>query len=385
MTIPNITIGSLPLRVIFVVAGVGCLVCGSLGLRFSDEDYDDSSRRSFGSPVNLESWVDVGTPHGTEVCHHWEVRPDATPKVLKKTVFTGPRFVFVMGLEGTGHHLFHKLGPKCSRCTYDDFDNHFCVCSFKYRDRFSSQSVFNAPTRKDLIHSYNATVAYMHSIRTKYPPSSDKVVFINTLFPWTPPKLTCSSMMSSYPNCAGKCKHWQFTDVRLMAEIFEESGFDFRVVVLDRSAINIMIANTVHRQFGYWSKLAEVYTKLVSDHMVKAQLARIDPLFYACLNFDSLPELPKNLAAFLGFPELKQGIAEVYTKLPNHLTTPQYLEKIGHNLKKHAESLQLFKRGVSEMRHLCSTSPNNHDYDAKALDDRDERVEQLAKESVTQV
>ena len=51
--------------------------------------------------------------------------------------------------------------------------------------------------------------------------------------------------MLSYPNFPGDRKPLQFPDVRMLAHISEATGADFRVVVLTRSAFNMMMSTTV--------------------------------------------------------------------------------------------------------------------------------------------
>jgi hypothetical protein len=46
---------------------------------------------------------------------------------LAKTVFKGPRLVFVAGLEGVGHHVFSLLGRRhTTRGLYDALTDHLC-------------------------------------------------------------------------------------------------------------------------------------------------------------------------------------------------------------------------------------------------------------------
>lgn len=53
----------------------------------------------------------------------------------------------------------------------------------------------------------------------------------------------------SFPTGNGPDKVIHYVDLRLIAELAEEEGIDFRVVYLQRPAKDMLIANTVHRQF----------------------------------------------------------------------------------------------------------------------------------------
>lgn len=53
----------------------------------------------------------------------------------------------------------------------------------------------------------------------------------------------------SYPFDKGPDKVLQYIDMRMMAEVAETQGVDFRVLYLRRSVKDMVIANTVHRDF----------------------------------------------------------------------------------------------------------------------------------------
>lgn len=53
----------------------------------------------------------------------------------------------------------------------------------------------------------------------------------------------------SYPQFAGPDKVMQYNDLKMMAKEAESADLDMRVVYLKRSAHDIIVANTVHRDF----------------------------------------------------------------------------------------------------------------------------------------
>ena len=53
----------------------------------------------------------------------------------------------------------------------------------------------------------------------------------------------------SYPNGFGPNKALKYIDLRMMAETAEEEGVDFRVLYMRRPVTDIIIANTIHRDF----------------------------------------------------------------------------------------------------------------------------------------
>lgn len=53
----------------------------------------------------------------------------------------------------------------------------------------------------------------------------------------------------SYPHGSGQKKLMKYIDLRLLAEVAEKEGVDFRVLYLRRSVKDILVADTVHRHF----------------------------------------------------------------------------------------------------------------------------------------
>lgn len=53
----------------------------------------------------------------------------------------------------------------------------------------------------------------------------------------------------SYPYDSGADKVMKYTDLRMLAQFAEEEGLDFRVIYLQRSAKDMLIADTMHRHF----------------------------------------------------------------------------------------------------------------------------------------
>ncbi|CAN0314861.1 unnamed protein product, partial [Scytosiphon promiscuus] len=53
----------------------------------------------------------------------------------------------------------------------------------------------------------------------------------------------------SYPYLGGSNKVFQYTDLRMLAEAAENEGVDLRILYLKRSANELVIANTIHRDF----------------------------------------------------------------------------------------------------------------------------------------
>lgn len=90
----------------------------------------------------------------------------------------------------------------------------------------------------------------------------------------------------SYPNFGGWDKPIHNPDVRLLAKIAEEARLDFRVIVLMRTADEILRSTVFHRRFGPEQRQATILA--LSGSALAAQLRLLDPRFFVCVNSSGL-------------------------------------------------------------------------------------------------
>lgn len=155
--------------------------------------------------------------------------------ILPKTVFSSKlRVVLAVGLEGTGHnyflavddHLFHNY-PDLVRLTgHDAINMAFYHIQYSMGDNAQRYS-----TTMDLARDQMRKLAR----RGAELPSPGTVLILHGNF--------------SYPDGMGVHKALMYLDLRLLAEMAEEEGVDFRVVYLQRPVNDMLVANTVHRGF----------------------------------------------------------------------------------------------------------------------------------------
>lgn len=148
---------------------------------------------------------------------------------LPKTVFSDKmRVVFIVGLEGVGHHYIRLALSQAS----EELPNQIqeasaCNCSWQ------SETISQHVTELDLARQQMQSFASKEEGLTDG--QANVVHFVHCV---------------SYPYSGGANKVFQYTDLRLLAELAEEEGVDFRVVYLRRSAEDMVVADTVHRQFA---------------------------------------------------------------------------------------------------------------------------------------
>lgn len=66
-----------------------------------------------------------------------------------------------------------------------------------------------------------------------------------------PVSIATPSVTPSYPFGKGSTKPLKYVDPRMLAELAEGEGVDLRIIYLKRSAHDLLVENTIHRQFQW--------------------------------------------------------------------------------------------------------------------------------------
>lgn len=154
--------------------------------------------------------------------------------VRNTAVSSNRRFVFAVGLEGTGHHYFvtvqdhlfrtskHLVHLSSSETVYRDFYTIYQSMpgnlQLNYTEPETAREAVQKLANRGVELQFPGTVVSLHS-------------------------------RNSYSMFHGPNKALKYVDLRFLAELAEEEGMDFRVLYLWRSFEVIVIANIVHRDF----------------------------------------------------------------------------------------------------------------------------------------
>lgn len=164
------------------------------------------------------------------------------PNVVLKTAFSDKmRMVFLVGLEGSGHHTVNDvLHMLCESENVECPD----VCSlaevlYKELGSFSSASEYKNGLER--LRSMMADLAQTEDRLRKQGSVISVATFSN-----------CERRVGemSFPNYGGEDKPLQYVDLRRLAEEAERAGVDLRLIYLSRPASEILISTTEHRHFG---------------------------------------------------------------------------------------------------------------------------------------
>ncbi|CAN0205727.1 unnamed protein product [Scytosiphon promiscuus] len=215
---------------------------------------------------------------------------DALPKTVRSNRL---RAVYFMGLEGVGHHYIRSAIENASLgfpnlITSASAWEYGCqtsmsgnVSRYLHSLRLSSEQMRGFASEEKGLNEGQATVVYFGEY-------------------------------ISYPYLGGSNKVFQYTDLRVLAEAAEEEGVDLRIIYLKRSAKEMVIANTIHRDFpnnlgdkanlSFEQRFVEYLKILFTDmSVVHSSLGELDPAFVVCHDYEALgdPSQASRIANFI--------------------------------------------------------------------------------------
>ena len=220
--------------------------------------------------------------------------------IIKKNSFSSTkRLLMFAGLEGVGHHAVTNMFDVCINITnnINNNSNNNIVINGKcipVPELTSALMFKNASKISGLFFSSDALRAGLHlrniknlmtSIyKKKEDNTSSSLYIIGNDHPTT-------SGMLSYPNYGDPHKALNHPDVSVIARLAELVGLDFRIIVLQRSADEILTSTTKNRRFG-----GPKEGRILSDNAASlyAQLKLLDSKFFHCLNYHDLNSLSDN-------------------------------------------------------------------------------------------
>lgn len=155
--------------------------------------------------------------------------------VVPKTVVSSRmRFVFTVGLEGTGHHYVAQVQEHFLETNED-------MVPIPRPDNVNRAFYTMEHSMGENAQHYAANLnGARQNMRNLAQRGAD--------LEW-PGAVVFMHGKNSYPDGPGPNKVFKYMDLRMLADVAEEEGVDLRVLYLRRSVKDILIANTMHRQF----------------------------------------------------------------------------------------------------------------------------------------
>lgn len=215
-----------------------------------------------------------------------------------------PRIVFFAGLEGTGHHLFTSVLTQMTK-KYPKLKPHCEIQATLYHG-----NTHRSLGELILSKQYVATRNHLFDI-LKQVGNDDKALGMTYIVNTMDRVAGCHEMCGeqSYPNYGGYYKSYQTPDLVLLAQAAEKANVQLEVVLLTRSADDVMISTTVHRSFGAKRELRNLEIGAIA---LRSQVELIDEKFIAtCVNFRHDMQYIKNLEKSLNF-DFKESFDNIY-------------------------------------------------------------------------
>lgn len=167
--------------------------------------------------------------------------PEFEGGTLQKRAFSSKmRFVFLVGLEGTGHHYMANVLDTLCKAELGPCPRMCVLAEVLYPSLANAKSLSGYKASREKLRREMQTLA-------RYPdslPEGHKGIMAG----FGPCRFEAGMM--SYPNFNGVDKALQYVDFRVMAEEAERAGIDLRIVYLTRMARSILISDTQHNNYG---------------------------------------------------------------------------------------------------------------------------------------
>lgn len=165
---------------------------------------------------------------------NWSFAAAEGVRRLKKTITSDKlRLSVMVGLEGSGHHYLLASYENMFQANDMILINATnCIGMTPY---WTERSMVRSPS------SYAQNLERAHEAMKKLAFQGDSLS--------GPGHISALCHFISYPTDYGPKKVMQYLDLGLLAEVAETEGVDLRAIYLKRSAHEIIVANTVHRNF----------------------------------------------------------------------------------------------------------------------------------------
>lgn len=249
--------------------------------------------------ANLPS-ADAGVTAQLRLPHHAAL-------LGKRVASNQTRFVFVAGLEGSGHHAWRDAFARCAQ--HGDSSPCQFACGLAtllsggsddaQRGDLSSAGLFHQPSNSS--RAAVLRLAVMQDLRRlASPTTADQPALYLLNLGQTP---GAQVGMMSFPNWGAGRQRGAVPDVAELAALAEAAGADLRVLLLARPAEEMLVSTSEHRRFATPARQAATLT--AAADALHAQLRRIDDSFVFCVDTRRAAST-HHLASFL-HPALSRG------------------------------------------------------------------------------
>ena len=233
--------------------------------------------------------------------------PGSAPFIRKTATSSTFRVVFIMGLEGTGHHAWSNIYNTCIRTGVGPCASNETLTTLLYKGGPLPEGIFAygaSPSDSPALVACRQRL-FLSALAELKEKASSELIFLNGA--------EVKEGHLSFPSYNGPHKALHQPDVVALARLCESVGVDLRLVVMLRDT-DAITASTVKRAFGKDSA-HEVAVLTNNAAVMTAQLSLLDPAFTSCVQYDDMgdphkADVRESLASFL-HPKLTGDILKM--------------------------------------------------------------------------
>ncbi|CAM9131216.1 unnamed protein product [Scytosiphon promiscuus] len=205
--------------------------------------------------------------------------PHVVSGVLQKTVFSSEmRMVFLVGLEGTGHHFMTNV--LVNMCKFDEVSctDAWSLAVALYSKLGTPETPSDYATGLERLRNESGKIALQSDV------SPNGAITLVTFW-----QRRRGIGMMSFPNFTGSDKPLQYVDLRILAAEAERAGIDVRLIYMTRSARNILLSDTQHRHFG-GGFTRETRTLINNAAVIDSVFRELHPDFTTCFSYENISD-----------------------------------------------------------------------------------------------
>lgn len=237
--------------------------------------------------------------------------------MLKKQTFSDRlRFIFVLGIEGSGHHFWSSMFDLCSKNT--EYGVPQC-----YNDRYLSSLLYrNGSNPHGLLlddPAYETMVSQRLNQYSNIEYDSPQIVPINTLYENDPYKMG----MMSFPTWGSF-----LLNLTKLVDVFNRNNVDLRIIHMKRD-ITTCVKSTLRRSF-YNTDRDAMDNLEIASRFIDTQKSNLDPQFFFDLDFEDLYSLKlcSNSQEIELFERLHQFIQPLLLRSTLHKMFSEFKKKV---------------------------------------------------------
>lgn len=263
------------------------------------------------------------------------------------------RFLFLIGLEGTGHHLYSELIQHSPSFEKLPAQHMIQLQQSLYHHQNKEQSLWGAHCGKE--QTTNATIDILNRVVTNLQ-TLDQAVDPTVTIPINGPKYPNTGFgMMSYPTYSSLDRQdnqrfalTKYPSMDLLYHACHVAKVTCGHVYLHRDPIQVLTSTTVKRHFHTTPEALHIYTTMLQ--VIHSQLVTFPNHFVTCWDYSLVP--PQVLGELLGWQTTKD-----FRRIIKTLYRPSVMNQPPLHVNMSDPYLQSMFRAHEQVKKLCIVRP----------------------------